>query len=177
MMLLRQLSPVSRTTSKQLQDHPSCRSWRGHEPSLLRYTLSVLTEWRRRDLQDNIEDPVGGGADHWGVPREWATMEPAPPPWLGWERLHASHRAYLMARDPDWYHQFCWDEGPRRALVWPQRLPVPGDKLVSDSGRVLTVSEIVGGECHCLEGDVVSVSSVSRRELRIATSLPETEAV
>ena len=173
LMILRALSPLVRTSSAIYRDHPVVRSWRGYEGSLLRYTMSILTEWRRRGLQDNVQDPIGDGADHWGVPREWADTMDRPPLWLGWERLHAANRSTLLQRDEEWYHQFCWDEGPRHMVVWPQRRPSPGDTLIHDDGTTVLVREMMPGDrCACnLDGGgiiYVRIADVERRVWRYA---------
>ena len=41
------------------------------------------------------------------------------PSWLGRGDFHASHRAALLAKDPDWYGQLGWSEPPVVAYVWP----------------------------------------------------------
>jgi hypothetical protein len=42
------------------------------------------------------------------------------PPWLGDERLHASHRSALFRADPAHYIQFGWEEGTYLPLFWPE---------------------------------------------------------
>jgi hypothetical protein len=48
------------------------------------------------------------------------------PPWFGNERLHSSHRAALLYKNPEWYGRFGWKEKPavpdakgRLPYYWP----------------------------------------------------------
>jgi hypothetical protein len=42
------------------------------------------------------------------------------PPWLGDERLHASHRSNLLRKDPEHYGQFEWTEPDDLPYWWPE---------------------------------------------------------
>lgn len=79
------------------KNHPAVRMWRGHEAALAAYGVAVCREWRARGHADTCEDKIL--AELGAAPAD----DPVPPPWLGDERLHASHRASLVAKDPDWY--------------------------------------------------------------------------
>ena len=111
------------------QRHPAVRMWRGHYAELVRYGVAMYDEWQRRyDAGDR-----GGKRDHKSgerlVQRLREAVPPgddyAPPPWLGDERLHASHRACLLAKDPVHYGRFGWCEEPtpRTADGWPYWWP------------------------------------------------------
>ena len=171
--MLMRLSPQSRA-SPHFNHSPLVQCWRGHEPSLIRHMLALLTEWRRRGLPDDMEDPIGPGLKHWLLPEEWGTLPPVPPPWLGWEHYHASTRAWLLYKDAEWYEQFCWEEGPRRTILWPQRKPRPGDTLVGQDHTILTVLEVQGPACRCIRDSdrkrtSVSVADVQRRRWTYAS--------
>jgi hypothetical protein len=45
--------------------------------------------------------------------------DPSPPAWLGDESIHASHRSNLIRKDPKFYAQYGWSEGPDLPYVWP----------------------------------------------------------
>jgi hypothetical protein len=90
------------------RNHPAVRMWQGHEVALRFYHDVMLREWYRR-----------------GYAGERRQFSPDPasivmPSWLGDERLHASHRAALLAKDPLHYRMFGWEEEPAVAYYWPQ---------------------------------------------------------
>lgn len=88
------------------RSHPAVRAWRGSEPSLALYHNVCLREWLRRGYA-HTENEIACGDS------------PAPPPWLGREEIHASHRAALLAKDPTHYRQFGWLETPSVDYIWP----------------------------------------------------------
>jgi hypothetical protein len=81
--------------------HPAVLMWQGYEAALACYGVAVCDEWIRRGRQDTCKDKIleevlesTGTHDVCSAPR---------PPWLGDERLHASHRSSLLRKDPDHY--------------------------------------------------------------------------
>jgi hypothetical protein len=90
--------------------HPAVKMWRGYEGALVDYGLAVCREWTRRGRVDTVYDKLL-------VHARTAPVEP--PPWLGDELLHASHRSNLLRKDPDWYGRFGWREPPDLPYVWP----------------------------------------------------------
>ena len=88
--------------------HPVVPMWRGHEDALALYFWSMVEEWKRRGYRSTIE-----------LPRPSGTIEL--PPWLGDERLHASHRSKLLQKAPEWYGRFGWSEEPGPPYWWPYR--------------------------------------------------------
>lgn len=88
--------------------HPVVRMWRGHEEALAAYFWTMVEEWTRRGYRSTIV-----------LPRPVAPV--AMPPWLGDERLHASHRSNLLRKLPEWYGRFGWREGPEQPYWWPVR--------------------------------------------------------
>ena len=91
-------------------DHPAARMWRGFEGCLAEYGLTVCLEWESRGYRDTcfgkIKDLAG-------------LRESVPPPWLGDDRFHASHRSNLLRKDQVWYGRFGWTEGIDLPYVWP----------------------------------------------------------
>ena len=61
------------------------------------------------------------------------------PEFLGWEKMHASHRCWLLQDDLQWYQQFGWDEPPIRHMYLPGHIPVPGDTVVDPDRNTWTV--------------------------------------
>lgn len=99
------------------KNHPAVRMWANHEHSLGRYGKAMCREWVRRGFHDEclsrIDDIIGilersGFADHGMNP--W---------WLGNERLHQTHRASLLMKNPDHYSMFGWKETPEINYWWP----------------------------------------------------------
>lgn len=91
------------------RNHPAVRMWRGFETALAEYGYAICTEWMRRGYRDNCRRRI----DAWrhGVFHR--------PPWLGDERVHASHRSNLLRKDAVWYGRFGWSESADLPYVWP----------------------------------------------------------
>ena len=87
--------------------HPAVKMWRGYEEALSLYFWSMVEEWRRRGYRSTIE-----------LPRPEGNV--LLPPWLGDERLHASHRSNLLRKEPGWYGNFGWSEQPDLPYWWPR---------------------------------------------------------
>lgn len=92
------------------RNHPAVKMWRGHEFSLYEYAQTTCAEWIRRGFNDTVSDKLRALP----LPDDIST-----PVWLGDEAVHASHRANLMRKAPEWYGQFGWDEDPALPYVWP----------------------------------------------------------
>ena len=96
--------------SQGWRNHPAIRMWRGYEASLLEYGIEVCWEWRRRGYKDTIVDrlyAVRLGDSH------------DSPDWLG-GKIHSTHRAALLYKDPVWYSKFGWTETPEINYWWPK---------------------------------------------------------
>ena len=52
--------------------------------------------------------------------RVTSVWSPVLPPWWGDERVHASHRATLLRKDPDWYGVRLSGD-PELPMFWPVR--------------------------------------------------------
>ena len=90
--------------------HPIVAMWCGYERALAAYGVAICEEWRSRSYVDNLLpffdsclSQLNGGDPHW----------------LGKEALHSSHRAALLAKDPEWYGRFGWTERPGIHYIWP----------------------------------------------------------
>ena len=87
--------------------HPAVQMWIGYEAALIEYGNVIILEWEARDYRNNM--PL---------------MDPGEvvlPPWLGDERVHSSHRANLLRKDPEWYGRFGWSEEPAKGYFWPTK--------------------------------------------------------
>lgn len=92
------------------QNHPAVNMWRGFEHVLEQYQRAVIVTWTDRGFKNSIQ-PVA--QVHMSITQC--------PPWLGDERFHSSHRAALLAKDPEWYGQFGWKEEPGINYWWPTK--------------------------------------------------------
>ena len=94
------------------QSHPAVLMWRGYEGALLRYGIAICGEWVDRGYRDQ---QLGFFRARFAARRKINED----PPWLGDKAFHASHRSNLLRKDPEWYGQFGWSEGPDLEYVWP----------------------------------------------------------
>lgn len=92
--------------SRGWRNHPAVRMWAGHEAALCHYLEAVIREWVRRGCCNNLIVPP--------CPPEYDL-----PPWFGNPNFHAAHRSNLLRKDPVWYGQFGWSEGPDMPYLWP----------------------------------------------------------
>lgn len=96
-------------------NHPATRMWRGYERALAYYGWNICNEWIFRGYTDTL-----AGEFERGFKIRGDVKRPIPmPPWLGDERLHASHRSNLLRKDPIWYGQWGWDEPDNLPYFWP----------------------------------------------------------
>jgi hypothetical protein len=111
--------------------------WEGHEPALLRYAEGVWRERCSRGIEVTDPSPASPAAeDAYGLPAGWRSDPARVPDWVGLEKLHASHRALLLARRPAWYAQFAWIEPAVRSAWWPAQMPSAGDRVLGPDGRI-----------------------------------------
>ena len=97
-------------------NHPATKMWRGYEFELCRYSIQMCLEWRHRGYTDNLAGQFMVAA----AELEYCADEkPMPPPWLGDEFFHSSHRSNLLRKDPIHYGQFGWEEPDSLPYVWP----------------------------------------------------------
>ena len=114
------------------KSHPAVLMWQGYEEALEAYLVAICAEWCRRGFADTCRTTIRADLDSVGRagPRTQADLGRAGalPPWLGDEALHRSHRASLLAKDPDWYGRWfdAGETGPFEGYVWPVRAPATG---------------------------------------------------
>jgi len=95
-------------------NHPATRMWRGHEGALLDYQIAVCTEWTNRGYKDScLGKTTDLAAEHGVAPGG------APPPWLGDEAFHLSHRSNLV-RKGGLYPRLWPDVPADLPYVWPE---------------------------------------------------------
>ena len=96
-------------------NHPATKMWRGHEGSLIAYGRAICREWIARGYADTCDGKI---SLFW--PRCNGGTTFFYPQWMGYELFHSSHRAALLAKDPEWYGQFGWTETPEINYIWPE---------------------------------------------------------
>ena len=98
------------------RNHPAVRMWQGHELCLAEYAEIMCIEWKRRGFNDSLlpqfQAVVGSLADT-------SPFHSHAPNWIGYDRLHASHRSNLLRKDPQHYGQFGWQEPADLPYWWP----------------------------------------------------------
>jgi hypothetical protein len=109
-------------------DHPAARMWRGYPAALAWYGVVCYVEWRWR-LHCGLRGgkPAHRSGDLLCARADARVRRPIRrPAWLGDPAFHAAHRAALLAKDPEWYQRWGWDEEAadrsadgRWPYVWP----------------------------------------------------------
>lgn len=98
------------------KNHPATKMWRGHELALVSYARAMNNEWSKRRGKDH-------GA--WLNLRTMFTDVEFPPDsaelpgWWGDSRVHDTHKANLLRKDPEHYKQFAYIVKPMDIYYWP----------------------------------------------------------
>lgn len=107
------------------RNHPAVRMWRGHELQLAEYAYVMCKAWRMRGFKDTLLDQFREVCDSLMSFSNamYAKYPDSPcfpaPNWLGYDRLHASHRSNLLRKDAKHYRQFGWQEPADLPYWWP----------------------------------------------------------
>lgn len=94
--------------------HPATIMWADHITALMLYTDCCIREWERRGFENNMPLMFHNLSAPFVLKIEM-------PPWLGDERLHSSHRAALLAKEPEHYGGLGWTETPVIDYYWPSK--------------------------------------------------------
>jgi hypothetical protein len=111
--------------------HPAVRMWEGHAEAVASYGITVCGEWTRSGRPDTCAASIAAELAAAGLaaprPQDVLAVAGDLPDWLGDERLHRSHRAALLRKDPAYYGAlFAADDAvdPALGYFWPVgRLP------------------------------------------------------
>ena len=103
--------------------HPTVRMWAAHPEAVAAYGLAVCDEWVARGYADTCARTISTDLATAGLapPRsqsELARLDRLPS-WLGEPRLHDSHRAALVRKDPEHYRPHFPDADPELPYHWP----------------------------------------------------------
>ena len=86
--------------------HPVVRMWMGYPEAIAAYGLAVCDEWVRRGCADTCAATIRADLAEAGLPPPRSQEELARlgnvPGWLGDERLHRSHQAALVRKNPEY---------------------------------------------------------------------------
>ena len=87
--------------------HPAVLMWDGYVEALLLYKNKMIEEWILRGYNNTME--LVGLPDSIEMP-----------PWLGDDRVHASHRSNLLRKDLEYYYsRYKWEEPIDMEYYWP----------------------------------------------------------
>lgn len=95
-------------------NHPATRMWRGYEPALALYGVTICAVWCEYGYADSLLERF--------APRLAADIET--PPWIGDEALHRSHQSNLVRKDPAHYGPLFPGVPDDLEYVWPTALPL-----------------------------------------------------
>jgi len=92
------------------ENHPAVKMWRGYERELALYGAAICCTWIDRGFKDTLFDTF--------VLLLTKLKPVRRPDWINEEFIN-SHRAALLAKNPEWYSQFNWDVEPKIEYIWP----------------------------------------------------------
>ena len=104
--------------------HPAVRMWVGFAEGVGAYGEAICREWVARGGADTVASSIAVDLATAGLPpvpraqRELARVS-ALPSWIGDERVHASHRAALVRKDPEFYGALFPGADPELPYFWP----------------------------------------------------------
>ena len=104
--------------------HPAVLMWVGHEAALAAYGVANCEVWVRRGYGDTCAATMAEDLALAGLPpprSQVALGAELMPPWLGDERLHRSHQASLVRKDPEFYAARFPGVDPDLPYYWPVR--------------------------------------------------------
>jgi hypothetical protein len=118
------VGPHRGNSESRWRNHPAVRMWRGHELCLAEYAEIMCAVWLKRGFRDSLKPQFQEAAlrlneTKLGSRRFFFTSPGTSPNWLGYDRLHASHRSNLLRKDRQHYGQFGWQETPDLPYWWP----------------------------------------------------------
>ena len=104
--------------------HPAVRMWVGYAEGVGAYGLATCQEWVARGGADTVAGTIGVDLAEAGLPSVPRTQHElaragALPEWIDDERVHRSHRAALVRKDPAYYGELFPDVDPALPYFWP----------------------------------------------------------
>jgi hypothetical protein len=104
--------------------HPAVRMWVGYAEGVAAYGVATCVEWVARGGADTVAGTIGVDLAEAGLPSVPRTQEElarsdALPAWIGDERVHVSHQAALVRKDPAYYGALFPGVDPELPYFWP----------------------------------------------------------
>ena len=104
--------------------HPAVRMWVGYAEGVAAYGIATCVEWVARGGADTVAGTIGVDLAAAGLPSVPRTQHELArayvlPEWITDERVHASHRAALVRKDPAFYGALFPDADPELPYFWP----------------------------------------------------------
>ena len=104
--------------------HPAVRMWVGYAEGVAAYGMATCLEWVARGGADTVAGTIGVDLAEAGLPSVPRTQHElarayALPDWIGDERVHRSHQAALVRKDPAYYGGMFPDVDPELPYFWP----------------------------------------------------------
>lgn len=99
-------------------NHPAVRQWQSYEKALLLYGIKMVVQAMKCGIKTDMLIWYGDALDQ---EFEEHGLNVPYPKWLGLDIYHASHRSNLLRKDPEYYGQFGWEEGPDQPYFWPSK--------------------------------------------------------
>lgn len=107
----------------------SYKAWKHYPRALLHYHHACILEWDRRGFKPLFTQiRTAEQAYDVGIPETAIAPYFDTPTWIGWEKLHASHRGSLATKQA--YYRELWNDKPGLEMVWPGDRPEPGEFLI-----------------------------------------------
>lgn len=98
------------------RNHPVMKMWRGYEPQLCEYGITICEEWKKRGYQDTILPKIEQHLD-WATSGQYTLLKP---PWFGDTEFHLAHQSNLVRKDRRWYRKFFPDVPDDLPYIWPE---------------------------------------------------------
>jgi len=89
------------------ENHPAVLMWKGYEEALKIYRNTAIKIWISKGYKNTM--PI----------LECKNTLPELPFWLGFEKLHSSHRSNLLRKDFEFYEKYRWKEDVHQPYFWP----------------------------------------------------------
>ena len=98
------------------RSHPAVGMWSDYTDALKLYCNAMIREWAAQGYNNTMQ--VYAVSDSCQLPH-----------WFGDERVHSSHRANLLRKDPKYYGKYGWKEEPIEGYFWPSNKKQPLQSL------------------------------------------------
>jgi len=108
------------------KNHPAVLMWKGYDIALFNYLYNLHQVYRLRGRKEYHQSWLNFIKMYFDIYHrdpfdDMLYTQYKFPEWLGDERFHSSHRSNLLRKDPEYYGQFEWTEGPDLPYFWPTK--------------------------------------------------------